>query len=289
MNGENKMKLLTVALGASLVAASAVSASPHYVGERMNPKDNITLGFQDTPTKKALSANGKRGNIAALELSGDYNVIENLAVGAQLPFYMINKNATGGSSRNNVGNMSLSLNWHQQLSDSRDDFQWGYSAALDTYLPTSRKVEAGVIAGANPTTDFYAYSVKTTTIHPRAGLFIEGDRFAGKTNLGYGYMRIQDSNVSDKNRNTFTWQTAATWRAMSNLDLNLEYNTIILDKETAGRLVGEGETKFRHSITPSVSGNYESILGQAFVSLPLDKATRDVHNVAFGAGVGYMF
>jgi hypothetical protein len=80
-------------------------------------------------------------------------------------------------------------------------------------------------------------------------------------------------------------QTAATWRAMPNLAANLEYNGIILDSENAAA----GTKKFRHAITPSVSGNMDQILASAFVSVPLDTTTRDVQTFAFGANVGFMF
>jgi hypothetical protein len=284
MNGEYKMKLFTVALGIGFISAASLSAAtPLYVGERLTPENNISLGFQDTPTKDTLAGSTDTGNIATFELTGDYSPMENLTIGADLPFYSATKNVTG-NSRTSVGNIGLNVGWNDMLSDNSDDFDWGYSLALDLWLPSSRKTEGNAVAAVNPTTDFYTFAYKATTAHPRAGLFIEGERFMGKTNVGYGYMNISSpAGSNDKNRNTATWQTALTWKAMAYLNVNLEYNTIIADTETFGN------TKYRHALTPSVSGSYEQLIASAHVNVPLDKATRDAHNVSFGLNAGWAF
>ncbi|PIR23047.1 MAG: hypothetical protein COV44_04820 [Deltaproteobacteria bacterium CG11_big_fil_rev_8_21_14_0_20_45_16] len=279
------MKLMSIALGLGLIGASSAFAAPIYVGEQVTPENNISLGFQDTPIKEQAGVRTDTGNIAAIEVKADYSPVEHVSLGASLPFYMASKNVSG-TSRNSMGNFGLTGGWNMVLSQSSDDFQWGYSAALDAYLPTSRKAEGAFVANANPTTDLFAYSQKATTIHPRVGLFIDGDRFYGKTNVGYGFTYLSSpAGSNDKNRNTITWQTAATYKAMENLNANLEYNTMILDSETAG----SGNGKYKHALTPSLSGDYNRILGQAFVNIPLDSETRDVQNVAIGASVGYQF
>lgn len=283
------MKLFAAIASFGLLATASVSASPYYVGRSITPSNNVTLGFVDTPTKSDSNVTGAdTGNIAAFELKADYNVWSSLDMGVQLPFYMANEDAAG-NSRSALGNIGFNLNWNQLLSQSTDDFQWGYSAAIDMYLPTSRKDEGTTVAYANPTTDLYLYHPRAFTAHPRAGLFIENERFYGKTNLGAGLLFIgKDNNLpADTSRTTITWQTAASWKAMPNLSANLEYNTIYMDSAT--RNVTNETPNFRHAVTPSVSGNYNQITGQAFVSLPLDKATRDVQTVAFGANIGYQF
>lgn len=283
------MKLMTIALGIGLVGAGSAYATPYYVGQNLRPENNITLEFQDTVTKKVTDIK-ERGNIAAFELKADVSPIENLSLGANLPFYIASKNALGAAeSRNAMGNVSLSGSWSQALSQSSDSIAWGYAANLGVYLPTSRKDEGSTIAGANPATDFYTYSTKAMTVHPTLGVFVENEMFLAKTNVGYGYMYIKDgisasTNKKDTSRNTFTWQAAASWKAMPNLAANLEYNTIFLDKATVGN-----DKKFRHALAPSISGSFSGVIASAFANVPLDETTRDIHNVAFGANIGYMF
>lgn len=291
------MKITVLALGLGLVGASAVEATPYYVGKHLTPRNNVSLNFQDTPTKERSAQNLDTGNIAAFELNANYRPIENMPVGLELPFYTATKDATGtGESRSALGNIGLSFGWDDVLSASTDDYEWGYSVALDSHLPTSRKTEAAVVAAANPTTDLYSYADRTTTISPRAGLFIQNDMFMAKTNFGYGYHYASDKAFSgrirtagDNNLNTFTWQTAATWKAMPYLNANLEYNTLITDKQTARLINATREKRYLHAISPSVSGEYDQVAGNIYVNVPLDKATRDVQNVAFGLNVGYMF
>lgn len=286
------MKLVTLALGVGLMTMSALQAAPYYVGKQLNPENNITLGFTDTPTKSDAALTGSStGNIAAFELKGDYNVMPNLALGANVPFYMLNKKATAtGESRTTLGNIGMTINWNTDLSTATSDFRWGYSAAVDTYLPTSKKTEAAVLAFANPSVDLYTYHTKATTVHPRLGLYFDNERFYAKTNVGYGFMYVSNGNAAsggsnDKSRNTITWHNAFTWKAMSNLNCNLEYNAIALDTPTRA----EKNTQYRHTVTPSLSGDYNNVVGQVFANIPLDAATRKIQKVAFGANIGYQF
>lgn len=277
------MKLLTFALAIGLTA-SAASATPFYVGQNIRPQNNITLEFQDTMTKK-LGAREK-GNIVSFELKADFTPVENVSVGAALPFYMANKKALeANSGKNAIGNMGLNIGFGQALSDSSDSMSWGYTASMHAFMPTSRNAEGSTIADVNPTTDFYQYNPKTTTFAPTFGVFAENEMMMIKANLGYGWSYISNpEGSSDKNRNTFTWQAAASWKALPNLSANLEYNNILFDKATAG-----AGKKWKHAVAPSISGNYGPVLASAFASLPLDKTTRDFHNVAFGANLGYLF
>ncbi|TVQ78047.1 MAG: hypothetical protein EA369_08005 [Bradymonadales bacterium] len=275
------MKIKTLALGLGLVGlGSSAYATPYYVGSNLDPNNNITLGFMDTPTKEQTPGAG-RGNIAAFELKADYFVIDRLAINMNLPFYMANAKAAG-TSRSSLGNFSLGGIWADRLSSPADDLSWGYAVSLDAYLPTSRKDEAGVVAVANPTTELYRFTPKATTGHLQAGLWIGNEMFTVKGNAGYAYSNV--SGATDKARSTFTMQTAASWRALPNLAVNAEYNAIILDSKFAG-----AGKKFRHAMTPSISGNIDQILLAGFVTLPLDSTTRDRQSVAFGANVGYLF
>jgi len=283
------MKAVSFVLTAGLVGATSVYAAPYYVGENLTPPDHVSLGFSDTPTKKDTGSNrASTGNIATIEIKANYSPMENLDIRAGLPVYFATKKATTDAqgSRNAVGNISLGGNWNQDLSQPSDIWTWGYSAGGDIYFPTSRKTESNVVAAANAGTDFYRYYPLGLTFNPSVGLYLKRDVFSAKTNVGAGFMWIQKkgSVPSDQNRMIFNWQLASTWHAHPNMDANLELNTITLDKATA-----ETGKKFRMGLTPSVSGHYDQILGQAFVTIPLDSTTRDVANVAFGINAGYMF
>lgn len=292
------MKIFYALIGFGLVM-SVAQAAPVYVGKHVSPQDNISLGFTGMPLtgddQEIAGPAGDDTTIGAIELKGDYNVMENLAVGASLPFYFTSSDAFQSTdSENAIGNISVSANWTQEMSTSTDDFQWGYAAGLDTYLPTSREDEALAVAFANPSTDLYKYHTRAFSIHPRGSLFIDADRFYGQTTVGYGFMTISKDdgfatlkNNTDTSRNSLSWQTALTWKAMPNLNANLEYNTVILDSAT--RTTTEKDDQYRHAISPSVSGNYNQMTGQIFANLPLDSATRKNQNVAFGANVGYRF
>lgn len=280
------MKLSALILAAGLVGATAVEATPYYVGENLTPNNNVTLGFADAPTK---DLGNDKGNIATIEIEGVYNIIPDLALELNLPLSMVSKSATSatagaGTSRTSLGNIGTGVNWSRVLSDSSENVQWGIAAAFDLYLPTSRKVEAANVWAANPTTEFFRYATKTTSAHPHAGLFLNVDQFKAKANAGYGYSYVAGTGITDRNRNNFTGQTAISWTPMEVLALNLEYNAIVFDTETTS-----GGKRYRHALTPSVSGNYGNILGSAFTVIPLDSTTRDYSAVAFGLNAGYMF
>lgn len=287
------MKLFNIALGLGLLGSAAVTAAPYYVGQEAAPQNNVSLGIQFAPTKgddAVIQPTGKTGSITAFELAGDYRVMENLSLGAELPFFMVSKeNSTTNKSKSALGNIALGGNWNMDLSNKSSDYRWGYSAALNAYLPTSRKDQSAAVAYTNPTTDFFLYSPRSTTAHAQTGLYIDADRVYAQTTVGYAHTMIGKKSglPTDKARNFITWQTAGTYRAMANLDLNLEYNAILMDSAT--RTVTEKNSKFRHAISPSVSGTYENVLAQAYANLPLDAATRETQTVSFGATVGYMF
>lgn len=289
------MKLFNIALGLGLLGSAAVTAAPYYVGQEAAPQNNVSLGIQFAPTKgddsSIQNTTGKSGSITAFELGGDYRVMENLSLGAELPFFVASKenSGTANKSKSALGNIALGGNWNMDLSNKSSDYRWGYSAALNAYLPTSRKDQAVAVAYTNPTTDFFLYSPRSTTAHAQTGLYIDADRVYAQTTLGYAHTMISKKAgfPTDKNRNLITWQTAGTYRAMANLDLNLEYNAMLMDSAT--RIVTEKNSKFRHAISPSVSGTYENVLAQAYANLPLDAATRETQTVSFGATVGYMF
>lgn len=276
------MKVL-VSLATIGLVATSVNAAPYYVGENLKPSNNITLNFQDTMTKKdAAQGRSDTGNIAAIEMRGAYNVSENIPVTMGLPFYFAGKNATGtGSSRNTLGNVNLGIGWVDTMPTADREMTWGYDIRWNAYLPTSRKLESAIVATSNPSTDLHRYAAKSTTMQPQMGLFFMADQFSGKVNAGYGF--TYTTGVSDKTRNSVTGQLGASWHAMPNMHANLEYNAIFADSATFG------SKKYRHALSPSLSGNYDNFLGSAFVNVPLDSTTRDIHNVAFGLNAGYTF
>jgi hypothetical protein len=285
------MKLALVLAG--LVGATSVSAAPYYVGENLHQQNSINLGFTDTMTKKDLSPTLSTGNIAAFNLNGGYSLNQKASVRAAFPFYMASKNVSG-TSRNAIGNLSIGGGWTDNFQSSNKAMTYGYSLTADIYAPLSRKDEGLVLSSANPTTDFYRYYTRTTSVTPTIGAFISQDAFSAKTNVGVGYMYMGKKTVAGVNqtadgqtkasRFTYNWQLAGSWHAMPNLNANLEYNTIYLDSKTAAT-----RAKFRHAITPSVSGNYDALLAAAYVTVPLDAPTRDRTNVAFGINAGYSF
>ncbi len=285
---KNRMKFTTIALGLVLVGATSVSAAPYYIGENLTPSNNVTLGFWDTPTKKDTAGTitrGDTGNIAAFNLDGVYLPVDNVSLGVGFPFFIATKNATAtGTKRNSIGNVSLNGGWNKALTTSDNVWTYGYSLSGEVYLPSSRKNEGSHVALANPTTDYYRFSTKATSVIPTVGAFISRDMFSVKGNFGYGY--VYQTGQTDKNRNTMIGQVAASWHALPNLHTNLEYNSIALDSSSRR---GTETARYSHSLTPSLSGNYENILGQVFATVPLDKNTRRYTNVAFGLNTGYTF
>jgi len=277
---------IAVALAAIGLAASSVNAAPYYVGENIQPQNNVTLNFQNTMTKKdATAGRADTGNIASIELRGAYNVNPNVPVSVYLPMYFASKNATAsGSSRTSLGNIGLGLGWVNTMPSADREMTWGYSLMLNGWAPSSRKAEGSTVAGANPTTDLYRYTEKAFTGNPTVGLFVAADQFSAKVNAGYGYTRLGTSGISNKNLHTFNTQLGASWHAMPNLHVNAEYNTTY-----ATAAYTQNKKEFLHAIAPSISGNYESITGSVFGNIPLDSLTRDIQNVAFGLNVGYMF
>ncbi|MBN8554818.1 MAG: hypothetical protein J0L93_05180 [Deltaproteobacteria bacterium] len=291
---------MKLALVLGLLGATSVSAAPYYVGENLKQNNAINLGFLDAPTKKEVGTTGKAGNVAAFNLNGAYSMTNNSNVRIAFPFYMVSKNATASAtSKNAIGNLSIGAGWTDSFQSANRVWNYGYSLTADIYAPTSRKAEGFSVARINPTTDLYRFATKATSVTPTAGIFVGRDTFSAKTNIGLGMMYLSKSSVSGTSqtadgqtkaaRYLVNWQTAASWHALQNLNANIEYNTVYLDSKTA---MDGGTTKraqFRSSITPSLSGNYEQILASAYVTLPIDAATRDRTAVAFGVNAGYSF
>ncbi len=279
---------MKLAIALALLGATSVSAAPYYLGENIQPQNNITLGFADTPTKKTTAT--KSGNIMALELKGNYALSNEFSLRAGLPFYSANKNATGtGDSRNSIGNIYIGGVFSNSIASADQVWTYGYALSADVYGPTSRKDEAAVVAAANPTTDLWKYYARALAMTPTIGGWIARDMFTVKANFGanYAYVGQKSGAPTDQNKLALTGQLAGSWHAMNNLNLNVEYNTIYGEDSLLKTAVGDKQ--FRHGITPSISGNYDQLLASAFATIPLDSTTRDLTNVAFGANVGYLF
>ena len=276
------------AIAIALLGVTSVSAAPYYVGENLQPKNNLSLGFADTPTKKDVAAGrNDTGNIAAIELKGSYGMGDSASLRAGLPFYMASKNVAG-TSRNALGNINLGGVWNNSMTSANQAYTYGYSLSGDLYLPTSRKDQADTVAAVNPTTDLYKYTSKATALTPTLGAFIGQDRWSAKTNLGLAYAYLPKSANSRNNKANHlagTWQLAASWHATPSIHGNIEYNTIYLDSASYDGV----NRKFKHAMTPSVSGNYDKMVASAFATIPLDKTTRDLTNVSFGLNAGYTF
>lgn len=280
------MKHIIFILFFILFTTVGFSGTPYYVGENLHPQSALTLGLFDIPVKKAgTTAGTKSANILMLDMRGTYALNENVITRVGFPIYFASKDLTG-SSRNSFGNTNLGLIWTNDLPAHSQDWFFGYAASMDIYLPTSRETEGNSIAGANPSTDFYRYQQKAMSVTPTLGFFAKQDLGAIKTNFTYGYSYLQQTGgaPADQSRNTFNWQTAATWFIWPSFHANLEYNTIFFDSETAGP-----RKKYRHALTPSLTGYYESFLASAFVTAPLDSTTRDATTALFGFNMGYAF
>lgn len=286
---------MKIALVLGLVGATSVTAAPYYVGQNMGQPNHIALGFNDTPSKKA-GGRSDTGNIAAIDLNANFNIMDTSSLRAGLPFYFSSKNATTtGSSRNSLGNLNLGGAWWETTTSSDKTWNMGYGLTADVYVPTARKDEANTVALANPTTDLYKYRTRGTSLVPMAHAFASNGRFTGRVAFGAGYTNVasKNGNPTDKNRLNINWQNAVSYQAMPNISANLEYNTVFLD--TASRSEGANyanateRSKFRSALTPSVNGSWNKVLGSAFVTIPLDKPTRDYTSVAFGLNAGYTF
>ncbi len=273
------------AIALALVAGvTSVSASPYYVGKNLTPKNHVSIGFNDTLTKEtAPNGTGERGNLVAVDLNAAYNVLPNVPVTAALPYYYANKNAAG-TSRAALGNASLGLGWNNSFTSQDQAWTYGYALTLDAYFPSSRKTEAANFVLANPATELFRYTSKATSALPTLGLFASWNQLSAKVNAGFGYSYIQGSGVTDRNRTNIPLQVAGSWHALPYLHLNGEYNAIIMDTKTAG--TGK---KFRHGLSPSISGNYDAFIASAYATVPIDTTTRDLHNVSFGINAGYTF
>lgn len=277
------MKFTVTTLAVFALGVGSVFAGPYYVGENLTPPNNMTLGFQETITKD--TATRDRGYISSLDLRATFLASENIAIRAGLPFYMASKNVTG-TKRSALGNTNIALTWMDSFTSNNKEWEFGYNLTTDAYFPTSRKTEGDTIAIANPTTDFYRFATKTTSIAPYAGMFVKHEMFSAKTNLGGAYMFRQDpAGTTDKHRIAASWQTGMSYHILPTVHLNGEYNMLVLDSASRGN-----GNKFRHAATPSVSAEWDSVRGALYASFPIDKDTRDLTNVAsFGLNVGYVF
>jgi len=261
-----------------------VVASPYYVGENPTPDSTVNLNFTNTVTEARGTLDS--GNIAAFELRAIGQVGPNVGLLGGFPFYSASENAVGSGGENALGNINLGFNWNQSLSKTTDVFRWGYFGAGDLFLPSSRSTEGNTVAMVNPTADLYRYLPYATTFNPRVGVFASQNYWSAKANLDYAYSYVSRNSFgsNDKNRNSFRMQTGGSWHPMQNLNVNLEYNTIWLDDATSDQ-----RGSFRQALVPSVSGIYNKMVGNAFVSIPLDAPTRDLATLAFGLSGGYQF
>lgn len=287
---------MKLALVLCVLGATSVSAAPYYVGENLNQPNHINLGFNDTPSKSSTTAGRtSSGNIAAIDLRGNYNINDTTGLRVGMPFYMANKNATGGTSRNSMGNLNVGMTWWNTMTSSDKAWNYGYGLTADAYTPTARKDQSTFVASANPTTDYYRYKTRAMSIVPMAHVFAGNDSFTYRLAFGGGYTWVSSKNgqPKDHNRTNVNWQNAFSWHALPYLHANLEYNTAIMDTTTRTeiewRAGAKDPAKFRHALTPSVNGNWDKILASAYVTVPLDKPTRDYTNVAFGLNAGYTF
>jgi hypothetical protein len=278
---KNLLPLLSVTC---LLTASTVKAAPYYVGENPTPENSIYLGFRDAPTEKRGAL--EEGNIAALDLNALVNFSQTTAVAANLPFYNATRNATGTKSETNFGNIAAGLNWSNSMSRTTDRFRWGYMATANVYAPTSRNEESHIVATVNPTVDYFRYETSATSLTPQAGVYMSQNRWSAKTNVGYGFTRIDKDSIAqgDPNRHSYIWQTGASFHPTNYLNLSAEYNTIYLDKTSSA-----GRGQYRHAVSPSVSGKKGNIVGNVFVSVPLDASTRDLSPLALGLNGGLSF
>lgn len=288
---------MKLALFIGLIGATGVQAAPYYVGQNINQPNHINLGFTDTMSKKSTAAGrSDTGNIAALELNGAYNITEDLSLKGGLPFYFANKGSTGGTtSRNSLGNISLGANYVYNLTSPKDSTQYGVGLTGDIFAPTARKDEANTVAAANPTTDLYRYKARGTSLFGLVHAFVKDGQWSARASFGGAFTRIgqKASRPADENRFNINWQAAASYEAMENMYVNLEYNTVYLGKATRSDsqtyVVSTERAALRHALTPSINGNWEQIMASAYVTVPLDKPTRDYTNVAFGLNAGYQF
>jgi len=290
------MKIKALFLAVALVGVSfAASATPLYVGTNLSPKNNVSFGLGYTPTKKNFGST-KSGTITNYALKADYNAIESLAIGLDLPFYWANKNATGTKSRFGLGNMGLSANWNQRLNETSDDMAWGYSIALPVYFPTANKIETGVVQASSVALDLTRFGRKWTSVVPTAGLFIENEMFMAKVNTGLAFSYIGNKTAAtvgtkkDKTRFNVPTQLGMSYKVMPNFAINAEYNTMFLDKSTKTAMtIGTKNSRFRQVATPSLSGNIEGMTGQVYANIPVDATSRKANAIAAGVNLGYMF
>ncbi|MDB5038795.1 MAG: hypothetical protein JWQ35_2323 [Bacteriovoracaceae bacterium] len=257
---------------------------PIYVGQESYLRDNsVFFGFFDIPTKKRSGRD--QGNIAGFSLQYFKPLSSYSSWSIKLPAYTATSNATGIKADTNIGNLSGTIKWSKETLTNTGSF-CGYGIAADLFLPTARQREAGAVAYSTPTQTFLDYSPFTTSIHPRAGIFMGRQYWFLKSDLGYAYQYISKDSyaIRGKNRSNFTWQSAASWHLVSFANLNLEYNVLVMGYKNA-----DPGTVYRHALVPSLSGKIGSAAGNLFISIPLDQPSRDISTFAFGLKMGLVF
>jgi len=291
------MKIKALFLAVAVVGASfTASATPLYVGTNLTPKNNVSFGLGYTPTKKNFTGT-ETGTITNYAVKADYNALESLAIGLDLPFYWANKKATGTKSRFGLGNMGLSANWNQRLSATSDDVAYGYSISVPVYFPTANKNETGVVRRSSVALDLVRFSQKWTSVVPTAGLFIENEMFMAKFNSGLAFSYISKDSLAiagltgrDKSRFNIPTQLGLSYKVMPNFSVNAEYNTMYLDKSTKTQVaIGAKQSRFRQVASPSISGNFNEMTGQVYANIPVDATSRKANAVAAGLNLGYTF
>jgi len=285
----------------SLIAGSAL-ATPYYVGTNVAPKNNLSGGFNYTPTKKTFSTTRKTGTITKYTFKGDYlfrqdRLPTNVRFGFDLPLYWADRDATNRKAGYGFGGVNLYASLGQRLSESVDDVTWGYLIKLDFYLPTTSDREALAVQKANVPLEMIRFGRGWASAQPTFTIFTENGDILLKAGAGVAYSYIVKNSAAavsatrkDQNRYNIPIQAGATFKWSPDLAFNAEYNTMILDKPTRALMaVGTKNTRFRQLATVSVSGTWWNFLTQVYASVPVDAASRRTSIFNAGANLGVTF
>lgn len=275
---------LSLTLTCAMTLSSLTQALPYYVGENPTPETRVILGLKDSFTRVEKEA--ERGNFADLNLTGQWKLSPTTTVAADLPFYSNSKPADGDDHAVGMGNASLKANWNTRIWGDESATRLGYFIQGEAYLPTTRSTDTLSYVRAYAPTALYTFSPYTTTLTPAAGLFVSQNQWSAKTNIGYGFHHVSDDSFAagDRVRHSLKYQLAGTFHPMANLNLSMEYNMMVLDDALAGNL-----GNWRHSVAPSISGEYRRFVGALYSEIPVDSDARELSNMLVGAELGYSF
>ena len=199
--------------------------------------------------------------------------------------YILKSNLTG-KARASLGNIPLGIDigFHFEYPEGKGswDFdRWNFIFVLssDFYFPSSRYTEGSAIAQLWPTIYFFPFLRKGKSLVPTFTFTASRSIFTLKSNLSYGYSWVTPSTLK-----TWVAQMALTGHFHLNGQFNLEWNTIYLDSSFP-----PDETRFRHTLSPSISVRSENTTGSLFTSLSLDAPSRKQASIAFGFNIGHSF